>query len=63
VDLVRNATENEPAGSFEEVLTIVREAITIATPFVGLPNTMPAIFGLVAEIRARRVEIPETTPR
>ncbi|KAJ5409943.1 uncharacterized protein N7487_004302 [Penicillium crustosum] len=63
VDLVRNATETQSADSFKEALTIVREAITIATPFVGLPNTMPAIFGLVAEIRASGVEITETTPR
>lgn len=62
-DLVRNTTENESAESCVATFTIVREVITIATPFAGLLNTMPAIFSLVAEIRAKGIEVGETVQR
>ncbi|KAL4884951.1 hypothetical protein BJY04DRAFT_214834 [Aspergillus karnatakaensis] len=62
-ELVRNATGNETPGKFEEILTVIRECLTLVVPFAGLPNCMPAVFGLVAEIRARGVDVEEGPQR
>lgn len=49
-------TEDQPEESVKEIFTIVREAVTLVTPFVGLPNSMPAVFGLVHAVRERGID-------
>ncbi|KAL3457182.1 hypothetical protein BJX64DRAFT_293354 [Aspergillus heterothallicus] len=56
VQLFRSVTKHSSQEEVKARFIAVREAITIAVPFVGLPNTMPACFGLVNELRGRGIE-------
>ncbi|KAL4806520.1 hypothetical protein BDV18DRAFT_159692 [Aspergillus unguis] len=53
--LFRDVT-SQPQADIEETFRTVREAITLIVPFAGLPNTMPACFGLVNELKTRGIE-------
>ncbi|KAL2853499.1 hypothetical protein BJX68DRAFT_264967 [Aspergillus pseudodeflectus] len=55
VQLFRSVTKHSSEGEAEvkSRFIAVREAITLTVPFVGLPNCMPACFGLVNEIKGR----------
>ncbi|KAJ0415085.1 hypothetical protein BJY00DRAFT_305137 [Aspergillus carlsbadensis] len=55
VQLFRSVTRHrsEQDAEVKARFIAVREAITLAVPFVGLPNCMPACFGLVNEIKGR----------
>jgi hypothetical protein len=57
VQLFRSVTkhnsEEEEEAEVKGRAIAVREAVTIAVPFVGLPNCMPACFGLVNEMKGR----------
>jgi hypothetical protein len=55
VQLFRSVTKHSAEGEAEvkSRFIAVREAVTLAVPFVGLPNCMPACFGLVNEIKGR----------
>ncbi|KAL5041107.1 hypothetical protein BDW71DRAFT_201640 [Aspergillus fruticulosus] len=54
--LVKDIPEGQTAEGVRTLFPAVREAITIAMPFVGLPNCMPACFGLVKELKQRGIE-------
>ncbi|EXJ68787.1 uncharacterized protein A1O5_07718 [Cladophialophora psammophila CBS 110553] len=56
-------TLSEQPGTDAEIFSSVREAITLVAPFVGLPNVMPASFGVVAELNKRQVQNLQITPR
>ncbi|KAL3481305.1 hypothetical protein BJX99DRAFT_253608 [Aspergillus californicus] len=61
VRLFRAVTEDKSDVEIGPIFAAVREAITIVVPFVGLPNCMPACFGLVSELRGRGIEeVPAT---
>jgi len=48
----------------EATFNIFREALLLTVGFVGLPACMPAVFGLVAELKRRRLdEVPQVSPR
>lgn len=49
-------TKDSSEEDIKSIFTAVREAITIVVPFVGLPNTMPACFGLVNELKSRGID-------
>lgn len=53
---MRDVTKDKPAEDVRALFLVVREAITIAVPFVGLPNCMPACFGLVNELKQLGIE-------
>ncbi|KAL2801107.1 hypothetical protein BJX66DRAFT_331292 [Aspergillus keveii] len=56
VQLFRSVTkQNSEEGEtdIKAQFIAIREAVTIAVPFVGLPNCMPACFGLVNEVKGR----------
>ncbi|PWY84382.1 hypothetical protein BO83DRAFT_423020 [Aspergillus eucalypticola CBS 122712] len=53
--LFRDATKNEAEAFVKETFIIVREALAIIVPFVGFPSCMPAVFGLVGELRSRGI--------
>jgi hypothetical protein len=54
---------NEGEDRTKDLFRVIREAITIATGFVGLPNTMPANFGLIAQLRQRGISEVSSKPR
>ncbi|CAI7596262.1 unnamed protein product [Penicillium glandicola] len=56
VRLFHDVTKDKTADQVRALFPAVREAITIATPFVGLPNCMPACFGLVNELKRWNIE-------
>jgi hypothetical protein len=41
----------------------IREALGLISCFVGLPNIMPAVFGLVGEMDSRNIEVPHNSMR
>ncbi|KAL3452141.1 hypothetical protein BJX65DRAFT_303853 [Aspergillus insuetus] len=56
VQLFHSVTKHNSEEGEAEVkarFVAVREAVTLAVPFVGLPNCMPACFGLVNEMKGR----------
>ncbi|KAF9890641.1 hypothetical protein FE257_005772 [Aspergillus nanangensis] len=53
--LFRDATKNETDAILKETFIVVREALAIIVPFVGFPSCMPAVFGLVGELRRRGI--------
>lgn len=53
--LFNDVTKEKSQAEAQEVFTIVREAVTLAVPFAGLPNCMPACFGLVGVLRGRGI--------
>lgn len=60
--LFSDITEGKSKSAVRETFTIVREGLSIAVPFVGLPNCMPACFGLINKLQALGVE-DVTAPR
>lgn len=54
--LVHDITSGRTKEEVRELFSAVREAITIAVPFVGLPNCMPACFGMVKELKQWGIE-------
>lgn len=54
--LFRDVTKDKSQSEIRNVFTFLREAITLVVPFVGLPNTMPACFGLVGELKTQGIE-------
>ncbi|KAL2846459.1 hypothetical protein BJY01DRAFT_247243 [Aspergillus pseudoustus] len=55
VQLFRSVTKQSSEEELKARFIAVREAVTIAVPFVGLPNTMPACFGLVNDLKGRGI--------
>ncbi|KAJ9650684.1 hypothetical protein H2198_010020 [Neophaeococcomyces mojaviensis] len=53
-DLSEDKSNNEALKIFDDL----KEALSIAFPFVGLPNCMPATLGLVGELKARGLQPP-----
>ncbi|KIY00307.1 uncharacterized protein Z520_03992 [Fonsecaea multimorphosa CBS 102226] len=54
-DALKAEGEERVLGLF----SVVRESVTVALGFVGLPNTMPANFGLIAQLKKRNIaEVP-----
>jgi hypothetical protein len=51
-DVAKDASQSDVKSLF----TVVREAITMVVPIVGLPNCMPACFGLVNELKRWGIE-------
>jgi hypothetical protein len=59
VRLFSDVTKEHSESEVQEIFTAVREAVTLAVPFVGLPNCMPACFGLVNELKKHGiVDVP-----
>jgi hypothetical protein len=58
-DLIANEKSVDP----REVFKIIREAIAVAYPFIGLPNCVPACFGLVGVLRELGIDINEDRRR
>ncbi|KAL2826238.1 hypothetical protein BDW59DRAFT_161075 [Aspergillus cavernicola] len=56
VRVFRDVTKDKSETEVRAIFTAVREAVTLAVPFVGLPNCMPACFGLVNELKGRGIE-------
>ncbi|KAE8363242.1 hypothetical protein BDV27DRAFT_158996 [Aspergillus caelatus] len=56
--LVQDVTRGKIVEDIRALFPAVREAITISVPFVGLPNGMPACFGLVNEFQQWGIEEP-----
>ncbi|KAJ5783022.1 hypothetical protein N7457_004796 [Penicillium paradoxum] len=54
--LFRDATKDESDASVKEIFITVREALALVVPFVGFPSCMPAVFGLVNELRGRGID-------
>ncbi|KAL4891196.1 hypothetical protein BDV59DRAFT_203646 [Aspergillus ambiguus] len=54
--LFGDATKTESDSSLKEILITVREALAIVVPFVGFPSCMPAVFGLVGQLRSRGID-------
>ncbi|KAJ4204156.1 hypothetical protein NW759_014993 [Fusarium solani] len=57
--LFRDATRDRTDADTARIFLTVRECITLVTPYVGMPACMPAITGLVGEMRQRGIK---TTP-
>ena len=53
--LFRDVTKDKSETEVQESFTVIREAVTLAVPFAGLPTCMPACFGLVNELRGRGI--------
>lgn len=47
----------------KKFFTIIREAIAVVYPFVGLPNCVPACFGLVGVLREMGIDVDEDRRR
>ena len=59
VRIFRDVAKDKSEEEVKRIFTAVREAVTLVTPFVGLPNCMPACFGLVNELKERGItEVP-----
>ncbi|KAJ5807432.1 hypothetical protein N7447_010888 [Penicillium robsamsonii] len=57
--LFRDVTKDESDASLKEIFITVRESLALVAPFVGFPSCMPAVFGLVGELRNRGIsEVP-----
>lgn len=61
--LFQDATKDESDENVKELFILVREALALAAPFVGFPSCMPAVFGLVGELRKRGIDEVPTQPR
>ncbi|KAI1610003.1 hypothetical protein EDD36DRAFT_498796 [Exophiala viscosa] len=48
---IHDLTENEDKATAWAILKAVREAITVTYPFIGLPNCVPACFGVIGVMR------------
>ncbi|KAJ5982629.1 vanillin dehydrogenase [Penicillium sp. IBT 35674x] len=53
-DIVKDLSKEETLKVFKKI----REGINIIIAFVGIPNCVPACFGLIAELHARGIEAP-----
>ncbi|EXK86388.1 hypothetical protein FOQG_09660 [Fusarium oxysporum f. sp. raphani 54005] len=53
--------EAEDSERVKETFLTVREAISLSAAFIGLPNTMPACFGVIAVLKKRGIS--EVTSR
>lgn len=53
--LFRDVTKDESETSLSAIFTTVRESITLVAPYVGMPSCLPAISGLVGELRHRGI--------
>lgn len=49
-------SEKNKTDEVKQNAQLVGEAITLVIPFVGLPNVMPAIFGLINELKSQGIE-------
>jgi len=58
-DLIANEKSVDP----REVFKIIREAIAVAYPFIGLPNCVPACFGLIGVLHELEIDINEDRRR
>jgi hypothetical protein len=57
--LFEDVLKRDGEGCVKELFSVIREAITVTMSFVGLPNTMPASFGLIAQLKQRNItEVP-----
>ncbi|KAK5054507.1 hypothetical protein LTR84_001398 [Exophiala bonariae] len=62
-NLFKHVTAVQNDEIVKELFVAVREAIAIASPFVGLPNTMPANFGIIAVLKDRGIASIESKSR
>jgi hypothetical protein len=58
-DVIRDLSKDDALKVFAKI----REGINVIVAFLGIPNCVPACFGLVAELHARGIEAPEPTHR
>lgn len=61
--LFKDVTATQNDEIVKELFVVTREAIAIAAPFVGLPNTMPANFGIIGVLKNRGIETVESNSR
>jgi hypothetical protein len=61
--LFEDATKDESDANAKAIFIVVREALALAAPFVGFPSCMPAVFGLVGELRKRGIDEVPIQPR
>ncbi|KAL4814831.1 hypothetical protein BDW67DRAFT_186388 [Aspergillus spinulosporus] len=54
--LFRAATQDATQEMVKMTFITVRECITLINPYVGIPSCMPAIIGLVGELRHRGID-------
>lgn len=53
----RDSIRDKSIEETKEIFRTVREAIAIAYPFAGLPNCVPACFGLVGVLRDLQIDV------
>lgn len=61
--LFRQVTSDFSKEDTKKAFEQVREAITIIFPFIGLPNTIPALLGMTPYIKERGIEVSKETAR
>lgn len=61
--LFQDAIKDDSDADVKEIFICVREALALAAPFVGFPSCMPAVFGLVGQLRKRGIDEVQTQPR
>lgn len=61
--LFADAIKSEDDDRVQELFLVLGDAITMAAAFVGLPHTMPANFGLIAQLKQRNILQVATKPR
>lgn len=61
--LFRQVTADMSKEDTKKAFEQVREAITIIFPFIGLPNTIPALLGMTPYIKERGIEVTKDTAR
>ncbi len=61
--MFKDITDKRDDDWVKELFVVTREAVSLASPFVGLPNTMPANFGIIAILKGRGIEKVESKSR
>jgi hypothetical protein len=56
-ELFATITNDKSINETKDVFFAVKEAIYIALAFVGLPNVIPACFGLIGELNKRSISV------
>lgn len=53
--LFNDSLENDDQSHAIDRFTVIKETLTIILGFVGLPSVMPAIFGIIGELKKRSI--------
>ena len=59
----RDLIAKENSGDPREIFKVIREAIIVAYPFIGLPNCVPACFGLIGVLDELGIDINDNRRR